>query len=91
MKIEPLDDRILVTPDQAAEQKTQGGLYVPEMARERPRTARVIAVGTDEDLKSRLKEGDRVLYGKYTGDELELDGRKLLVLQRNEVLAVLRD
>ena len=90
MKIDPLDDRLLVEPELAAEQRTQGGLYIPETAREKPRTARVVAVGTDDDLREKVKIDDRVLYGKYGGDEFELEGRKFLVLQCNEVLAVLR-
>ena len=89
MKIQPLDDRVLVTPEESAEQKTRGGLYIPDSAREKPRTAKVAAVGTDDDLKEKVKVGDRVLYGKYAGDEFELDGEKYLILSRNEVLAVL--
>lgn len=90
MKIQPLDDRVLVTPeDDASEQRTKGGLYIPDSAKEKPRTAKVAAVGTDDDLKEKVKVGDRILYGKYAGDEFELDGKKYLVLSRNEVLAVL--
>ncbi len=90
MKIKPLDDRVLVTPDDSSsEQRTKGGLYIPDVAKEKPRTATVAAVGTDEDLQQKVKVGDRVLYGKYSGDEFELHGAKYLILSRNEVLAVL--
>lgn len=90
MKIQPLDDRVLVTPEESAsEQRTKGGLYIPETAKEKPRTATVAAVGTDDDLKEKVKVGDRVLYGKYAGDEFELDGARYLILSRNELLAVL--
>ncbi len=90
MKIQPLDDRVLVTPEDASsEQRTRGGLYIPDVATEKPRTATVAAVGTDDDLKQKVKVGDRVLYGKYSGDEFELDGEKYLILSRNELLAVL--
>ncbi len=92
MRLEPLDDRVLVTVDEDGEpQKTAGGLYLPDTAKEKPRTGVVIAVGTDEDLREKVKEGDRVLYGKYTGDEVDLDGKKVLVLSRNEILALVRN
>ncbi len=92
MRIEPLDDRVLVSVDEDGEpQKTAGGLYLPDTAKEKPRTGVVIAVGTDEDLREKVKEGDRVLYGKYTGDEVDFDGKKVLVLSRNEILALVRN
>ena len=92
MRFEPMDDRVLVAVDEDGEpQKTAGGLYLPDTAKEKPRTGVVLAVGTDEDLREKVKEGDRVLYGKYTGDEVELDGKKVLVLSRNEILALVRN
>lgn len=92
MRIEPLDDRILVQVDDGtAEQKTASGIYLPDTAKEKPRTGLVMAVGTDEDLREKVKEGDRVLYGKYSGDEVDLEGTKVLVLARNEILALVRD
>ncbi len=91
MRIEPLDDRVLVQVDEdGTEQKTASGLYLPDTAKEKPRTGIVLAVGTDEDLREKVKEGDRVLYGKYTGDEVDLDGKKVLVLSRSEILALVR-
>lgn len=92
MRIEPLDDRVLVqVDDETGEQKTASGLYLPDTAKEKPRTGLVMAVGTDEELREKVKEGDRVLYGKYGGDEVELDGKKVLVLARNEILALVRE
>jgi chaperonin GroES len=91
MKIEPLDDRLLVEPIEDAVQRTAGGIYLPDTAKEKPRVARVAAVGTDDDLRERVSEGDRVLFTKYAGDEIENDGRKYLVLQRSDVLALVRD
>ena len=92
MRIEPLDDRVLVqVDDETAEQKTASGIYLPDTAKEKPRTGLVVAVGTDEDLREKVKEGDRVLYGKYGGDEVDLDGKKVLVLARNEILALVRE
>ena len=92
MKIEPLDDRMLVEPiEDGAMQRTAGGIYLPDTAKEKPRLARVAAVGTDQDLRDHVSEGDRVLFAKYGGDEIEADGHKYLVLQRSEVLALVRD
>ncbi len=92
MRIEPLDDRVLVEVDEdGTEQKTASGLYLPDTAKEKPRTGTVIAVGTDEDLREKIKEGDRVLYGKYTGDEVDLNGKKVLVLSRSEILGLVRE
>ena len=92
MKIEPLDDRVLVqVDDETGDSKTASGIYLPDTANEKPRTGLVMAVGTDEDLREKVKEGDRVLYGKYSGDEVDLNGKKVLVLARNEILALVRD
>ncbi len=92
MKIEPLDDRVLVeVEDSNGSQMSAGGIYLPDTAKEKPRIGLVLAVGTDEDLREKVKVGDRVLYGKYSGDEVEMDHKKVLVLQRNELLALVRD
>lgn len=92
MRIEPLDDRVLITIDEEnGPQKTTSGLYLPDTAKEKPRTGVVSAVGTDEDLRERIQVGDRILYSKFSGDEIELDGLKHLLLQRNEILAIVRD
>jgi chaperonin GroES len=91
VKIEPLDDRLLVEPIEEEAQRTAGGIYLPDTAKEKPRVARVAAVGTDDDLRGRVTAGDRVLFTKYAGDEIENDGHKYLVLQRSEVLALVRD
>ena len=91
MHLEPLDDRVLITVDEeSGPQKTNSGLYLPDTAKEKPRTGVVAAVGTDEDLQEKIKVGDRILYSKFSGDEIELEGRKHLLLQRNEILAIVR-
>jgi len=83
-KIEPLGSRVLI---QALEQesKTASGLLLPETAKEKPQTGEVIAVGTDEEIK--LKVGDKVLFGKYTGTEFKLDGVEYLLMDVNDILA----
>ena len=89
MNIKPLADRVLIQPA-AAEEKTIGGIIIPDSAKEKPLKGKVLAVGTgtkDEQLV--LKAGDEVLYGKYAGTELELDGEKYLIMRQSDVLAII--
>lgn len=90
MKIKPLDDRLLVEPMEE-ESKTASGLYIPDTAKEKPRMGKVIAVGTDEDLREKIKEGDKILFAKYGGEEVEVNNATLKILQRSDVLAVVED
>ena len=86
-KIQPLADRVLVQPA-AAEEKTIGGIIIPDSAKEKPLRGTVLAVGNGtKDEAMVLKEGDEVLYGKYAGTELEFDGEKLLMMRQSDVLA----
>jgi len=93
MKLKPLSDRILVKRV-AEEEKTKGGIIIPDTAKEKPMEGKVIAVGkgklNDEGkrLKPELKPGDRILFGKYSGTEIKLDGDEHVVLREDEVLAV---
>ena len=93
MKIRPLDDRLVVKPLEA-ETKTASGIYLPESAKEKPTQGKVIAVGpgklTDEGQRITLavKKGDKVLYGKYSGNEIEVDGEKVVILRENELLGI---
>ena len=88
MKIQPLDDRVLVVPA-GEEEKTASGIIIPDTAKEKPRRGTVAAVGNDEDLQELIKEGDMILYGKYAGDELSYDGTDYLILSRGDILAKL--
>ena len=90
MKIKPLDDRVLLEPAEA-EEKTASGLIIPDSAKEKPRIGTVIAVGTDEDLKEKVKEGNKVLFAKYGGDEVEMNGKEYRILQRSDILAVVEE
>lgn len=90
MKIKPLDDRVLLEP-MPAEEKTSSGLIIPDSAKEKPRVGVVIAVGTDDDLKEKIKEGNKVLFAKYGGDEIEMNGKEYRILQRSDILAVVED
>ena len=86
--IKPLADRVLIRPV-AAEEKTIGGIIIPDSAKEKPLRGEVLAVGNGtKDEQMVLKTGDQVLYGKYAGTEIEIDGEKLIIMRQNDVLAV---
>lgn len=89
MNIRPLADRVLVEPKEA-ETKTASGIYIPETAKEKPQQGKVIAVGSGKkDEPMELKVGDTVLYGKYSGTEISVDGKDYLMMRQSDVLAVL--
>ena len=90
MNIQPLADRVLVQPA-PAEEKTIGGIIIPDTAKEKPLQGTVLAAGNGtKDEEMVLKAGDRVLYGKYSGTEVELDGDKYLIMRQSDVLAILK-
>ena len=87
MNIKPLADRVLVLPAQAEEKV--GGIIIPDTAKEKPQHGTVVAAGNGtKDEEMVLKEGDEVLYGKYSGTELEVEGTKYLIMRQSDVLAV---
>ena len=87
MKIKPLSDRVLVLPAPAEEKV--GGIIIPDTAKEKPLHGKIVAVGEGtKDEKMVLKEGDEVLYGKYSGTELEYENEKYLIMRQSDVLAV---
>ncbi|MDO4671590.1 co-chaperone GroES [Falsiporphyromonas endometrii] len=89
MTIKPLADRVLVRPA-AAEEKTIGGIIIPDSAKEKPLKGEVIAVGNGtKDEEMVLKAGDKILFGKYAGTEIEIDNEKLLIMRQSDVLATL--
>lgn len=88
VKIKPLEDRVLVEP-QAAEEKTASGIIIPDSAKEKPQSGTVIAVGPGtKDVTMGLKVGDKILYGKYAGTELVLEGKDYLIMRQSDILAV---
>lgn len=88
MKIRPLADRVLIEPT-AAEEVTMSGIIIPDSAKEKPLKGKIIAVGNgSKDEPMILKEGDIVLYGKYSGSEIEFEGVKYLMMRQSDVLAV---
>ena len=88
MNIKPLADRVLVVPT-PAEEKTIGGIIIPDTAKEKPLKGEVVAVGNGtKDEEMLVKVGDTILYGKYAGTELELDGNKYLIMRQSDILAI---
>jgi chaperonin GroES len=86
-KIQPLADRVLIKAA-VAEEKTVAGIIIPDSAKEKPLRGEVLAVGNGtKDEEMVLKAGDQVLYGKYAGTELELDGEKFLIMRQSDILA----
>ena len=89
MNIRPLADRVLILPA-PAEEKTIGGIIIPDTAKEKPLRGEVVAVGNGtKDEEMVLKAGNTVLYGKYAGTELEYEGKKYLIMRQSDVVAVL--
>ncbi|MFC1584897.1 co-chaperone GroES [Fibrobacterota bacterium] len=95
VKIKPLADRVLVEPLEA-EEKTSGGLYIPDNAKEKPQKGKIIAAGpgkasenSGEIIKLEVKNGDTVLYGKYSGTEVTVDGKEYLIMRESDILAII--
>ena len=94
MKLRPLGDRVVVKPA-VAEEKTVGGLFLPDTAKEKPHQGEVVAVGSGkikndgERAPMELKVGDKVLYGKYAGTEVTYDGEEYLIMNENDIMAIL--
>jgi chaperonin GroES len=94
MKIRPLHDRLLVRRI-AEEEKTKGGIIIPDTAKEKPIEGKVVAVGNGKILEDgsvralEVKKGDRILFGKYSGTEIKLEGEEHLILREDEVLGII--
>ena len=89
MNIKPLADRVLVLPAQAEEKV--GGIIIPDTAKEKPQHGTIVAAGNGtKDEEMILKEGDEILYGKYSGTELEVEGTKFLIMRQSDVLAIVQ-
>ena len=96
MKIKPLQDRIVIKRIEE-EEKTKGGIIIPDSAKEKPQEGRVVAVGDGKTLESgqkaplTVKPGDKILFGKYSGTEIKIDGVEHLILREDDVLAIVED
>ena len=95
MNLKPLGDKVIVEV-LGAKDKTRGGIILPDSAQKKPQEAKVLAVGSGKVLKNgkvvppEIKTGDTVLFGKYSGNEVKLDGKDLLIIQQDDVLAVIK-
>ena len=92
VKVSPLADRVVVKALEETEQM-RGGLYIPDTAKEKPQQGEIVAVGpgrfeTEKRVPMDVKVGDKVLYGKYSGTEVTLDGEQLLILKESDILAI---
>jgi len=93
MKIKPLSDRVVIKPSQA-EEKTKGGIILPDTAKEKPVIGEVVAVGQGRKaddgkmIPMDLKVGDKVLYGKYSGTEVTIDGQEYLIMRESDIFAI---
>ena len=88
LKIKPLADRVVVEAD-AAEEKTASGIFIPDTAKEKPQKGKVLAVGTGKiDEPMTVKLGDTVLYGKYSGTEINVDGTDVLIMRESDIFAI---
>ena len=93
--IKPLGDRVVIRPE-AAEEKTSSGLFIPDTAKEKPQRGTVVSVGpgrveNGNKIDMSVKEGDTVLYGKYAGTEITLDGEDVLILREADILGIVSD
>ena len=93
MKIRPLHDRVIVKRMEG-EEKTKGGIIIPDTAKEKPVEGKVIAVGSGKVLENgkkvplQVKEGDRILFGKYSGTEVKIDGEEHLIMKEDDIIAI---
>jgi chaperonin GroES len=89
VKLRPLADRVLIEPKEA-ETKTASGIFIPDTAREKPQQGKVVAVGPGiKDEKMEVKVGDLVLYGKYSGTEITVDGKDYMIMKQSDIFAVI--
>jgi len=87
--MKPINDRVVVKPA-PAEEKTKGGIIIPDTAKEKPQRGKIIAVGPGKDgNKMTVKKGDTVLYGKYAGQELNFEGKDYLIMREDDILVIL--
>ena len=88
MTLKPIEDRVVIELKDDVVEKNVGGIIIPDTAKDKPNIGEIVAVGTDEDLQKIIKVGDKVIYAKYSGTEIEIEGRKYLIISKNDILAV---
>jgi len=88
MTLKPIDDRVVIELKDDIVEKNVGGIIIPDTAKDKPNIGIVVAVGTDKELQSILKVNDKVIYAKYSGTEIEMEGKKYLITSKKDVLAI---
>ena len=89
MNVKPLADRVLIEPAEA-EQKTASGIIIPDTAKEKPQRGKVVAIGKGtKDYEMTVKKGDNVLYGKYSGTEINIDGKVYMIMKESDIYAII--
>ena len=94
VSFKPLGNRVVVSPSEGDEQVSAGGIYIPDTAKEKPQEGEVVAVGTgargddNEIVPLEVKAGDRILFGKWSGTEVNVDGEELLIMKESDILGV---
>ncbi len=89
MNVTPIADRVLVEPD-AAETKTASGIIIPDTAKEKPQRGTIVAVGSGKkDEPMTVKKGDKILYGKYSGTEVQIEGKDFLIMKESDIYAII--
>ena len=89
MKLKPLDDRFVIEVKEL-EEKNVGGIIIPDTAKEKPQIGVIIAVGTEDELKKLVKVGDKILYAKYGGTEVDIEDKKYIIISRSDILAIIK-
>lgn len=89
MKLKPLDDRVVIEVKEL-EEKNVGGIIIPDTAKEKPQIGVIIAVGTEDELKKLVKVGDKILYAKYGGTEVDIEDKKYIIISRSDILAIIK-
>ncbi len=90
MKLKPLDDRVVIETKEELAEKNVGGIIIPDTVKEKPQIGKIIAVGTDEELKELVKVGDNILYAKYGGTEVDIEDKKYIIISRSDILAIIK-
>jgi chaperonin GroES len=89
MKLKPIEKKLVLELKDDIIEQNVGGIIIPDTAKDRPNIGVVVAVGTDEDLQKIIKVGDKVIYPKYSGTEIEIENKKYLIISKDDILAVI--
>ena len=89
MTLKPIEKRVVIELKEDLSEKNVGGIIIPDTAKDKPNIGVVVAVGTDAELQKIVKVGDRVIYAKYSGTEIEIDGKKYLIISKDDILALI--